>query len=124
MNNYILDTQVLLWWLEGDKKLSNPHKEIIDDAGKNIYISTISLLEVYIKTDIGKLDIPDDLQKVIIKVQFQILPILFPHLDAYLMLPKIHNDPFDRLIIAQAIAENLQLITYDKIIYQYPVKVI
>lgn len=122
MNNYLLDTHILLWWLSDDKKLAPKIKDVISDANNTIIVSTVTILEIIIKKSLKKLDAPDDLKEVIELNNFIILPMTIDHALLIERLPHIHYDPFDRLLIAQTIIEDLIFITDDKIIRKYEVK--
>ena len=113
---YILDTHTLLWYLRDSEELSDTARNTINDA-EYICTSAVSLWEIAIKHSIGKLDLELCSEKDI-----YILPIKGNHLDELDKLTDYHNDPFDRLIICQAITENMTIITRDTIIPKYPVK--
>ena len=121
---YILDTHTLLWYLRDSDELSDTAKNTINDA-EYVCTSAASLWETAIKHSIGKLDLEftiSQIEKLCADKDIYILPIKGIHLDELGKLPKHHNDPFDRLIICQAISENLTIITRDTIIPNYPVK--
>ena len=124
MNRYLIDTHTAIWFFNGDQKLSEKAKQIICDRSNPIYLSVASAWEVAIKISIGKLDeiesVVNFLQDVKIN-DITILPINPSHLTILETLPKIHRDPFDRLIIATAIAEQMTLITADENIVKYEV---
>ena len=118
---YLLDTHTLLWYLNNSEQLSDTAKNIINNE-KNVSVSIISFWEIALKKNLGKLKIScsiEELENLCSKKNIKILPIKSAHLDKLSNLPPIHNDPFDRLIIAQAIIENLIIITKDKIIPKY-----
>lgn len=120
---YLIDTHCLLWYLRDCEKLSQKAREIIDNE-EQIFVSIISLWEIAIKRSIGKLDLDfsvSQIEELCIEKEISILPIKSSHLDCLEILPKIHNDPFDRLIICQAKNENLTLITCDTIIPKYDI---
>ena len=121
---YILDTHTLLWYLRDSDELSETAKNTINDA-EYVCTSAASLWEITIEHSIGKLDLEftiSQIEKLCTDKNIYILPIKANHLDELNKLPKHHNDPFDRLIICQAIAEDLTLITRDTIIPNYPIK--
>ena len=124
---YLLDTNALLYFLYDNTKLSNKASDIIYRDNEKIHVSIASFWEIAIKSSIGKLVIKSSISKIAEtceKEQFEILSIKPLHLDNIRQLPKIHGDPFDRLIISQAMAENLVIITKDGTIPQYDIKTI
>ena len=123
--NYLIDTHILIWFIEGDEKLSQNAQELITNPVNNIYISQASLWEMTIKISIGKLSLSislSDLELFLSSNQFQILETRFRHYEILQYLPFHHQDPFDRLIIAQAKAEDYILITSDNRFKLYDVK--
>ena len=127
MNDYLLDTHVAIWFLTGDTLLSQTADQIISEDVNRIYVSVISAWELAIKISIGKLRFPGNAAGFIQAVQdndITILPIMPSHLAVYESLPMIHRDPFDRLLIATAIDEQISLISADKNIAQYDVPLI
>ncbi|MBD5537999.1 MAG: type II toxin-antitoxin system VapC family toxin [Lachnospiraceae bacterium] len=124
---YLLDTNALLYFLYDSTKLSNKASDIIYRDNEKIHVSIASFWEIAIKSSIGKLVIKSSISKIAEtceKEQFEILSIKPLHLDNIRQLPQIHGDPFDRLIISQAMAENLVIITKDGTIPQYDIKII
>ena len=117
----LLDTHVLLWWLEDPKKLSREAKRAMQDGRNPVYISAVVAWEIAIKKALGKLDAPDDLEDVVEANRFLSLPITIPHALAVRSLPDHHRDPFDRMLIAQALHEGFRLVTRDLNIARYPV---
>ena len=125
--NVILDTYILLWFLSGDKKLSQKQKSIITDVQNTKFVSIATIWEVALKANNGKLDLDVSLKKFVESVyenNFQIIDIQISHIYHLSKLPFHHNDPFDRIIIAQAMIKNYSLITNDTQIKKYKVKVI
>lgn len=123
---YLLDTNALLFFLYDSGKLSPKASEIIYHNNK-ISVSIVSLWEIAIKSSIGKLKIKSSISKIVEiceNERLDILSIKPVHLDEIGRLPAIHGDPFDRLIISQAIVENLVIITKDGTIPLYDVKVL
>ena len=121
---YIIDTHVLLWYLRGADELSSRAREIIDTQ-EQIFVSIVSFWEIAIKRNIGKLDLDwsiTQIEQLCLQKDMTILPISAAHLDTLSDLPKMHADPFDRLIIAQAKSESLIIITRDTIIAQYDIQ--
>ena len=123
---YLLDTHTLLWFLRDSPQLSKKALEIITTENK-VYVSIASLWEIAIKKSIGKLEFKHSIEKIAElchEKDILILQIQPKYFDKIIKLPNIHNDPFDRLIISQAIIENLVIITKDTIIPKYSVKTI
>lgn len=106
---YLLDTHTLIWFLEGDNRLSVAANDIISNADTEIYVSIVSLWEMAIKISLGKLQLSQSLEQMIDKVGQQNITLfeVHPaHVLAVLNLPFEHRDPFDRLLIAQALVES------------------
>lgn len=121
---YLLDTQILLWALQNNPKLSQQAKNIISDKSNTLVFSSVSIWEVAIKlgngyTD-GLLD-PIFFYKALLSEGFQELTVNSIHASEVLKLPLIHKDPFDRMLIAQSRIENLILMTVDDKIIKYDV---
>lgn len=122
---YLIDTHIFLWWLNDDEKISPKVYNIIKDPQNTIFLSTASLWEIVIKKNIGKLQFPDvKFPQLLESENFEELPINSRYLDSLNKLEKIHNDPFDRMIIAQAQTENMMILSQDKQILKYKVSVI
>ncbi len=119
----ILDTNVILWFLADDEKLPDEHKQIIENLENEIYISVVSLWEIVIKLNIGKLKINMDFKSFFDVIsnsyEFNVLHINEKHLFQYLKLPLIHRDPFDRLIYSQAVTENMDFLFTDEVFNSY-----
>jgi len=121
----LLDTHTFLWFVSGDKQLPEKIKNKILDINEPCYISIASLWEITIKIQIGKLNIAisiDDLFKYADRNQIEIVQITAEHLLVLASLPQHHNDPFDRLIVSQAISENMTLFSKDKGLKKYKIK--
>lgn len=121
---FLLDTHALIWWLANDATLSQAARTVIANPDNLIFVSAASAWEIAIKKQIGKLNIPDDLETQIEQNDFQPLPIIISHAAYIEKLPLHHKDPFDRIIIAQAICEKMKIVTRDKQFDAYPVDVI
>ena len=122
--NLLLDTHALLWWLADDAPLKSEAREAMSDASNIIYVSAASAWEISIKKALGKLDAPDDLHAALVANHFQPLPITIPHAISAGQLPRHHDDPFDRMLIAQAQAEQLTLVTHDAMFRPYGIPII
>lgn len=123
---YLLDTQALLWYLLDDSRLSLAARETIATLESEIFVSPASWWEVAIKISIGKYSLPERLSVFIRRHMelnlFQVLHIQPDHIEAVAMLPLRHKDPFDRLLVAQALCEDLTLISVDEKIALYAVR--
>lgn len=122
---YLLDTHTFLWFISGDKQLPQSLIQKITDVSKPCFISAASFWEITIKIQIGKLKLGISLEELynLAEInQIEIIPINQKHLLALLKLDSFHNDPFDRLIIAQSISEKLIVLTKDKEFKRYKVK--
>jgi PIN domain nuclease of toxin-antitoxin system len=125
VTDYLIDTQVLLWFVQDDKKLPVKIRTLMEDDNSCLMASIASLWEIAIKTSIKKLALSVAFDEFIEKIclnGFEILPIECPHLITLTTLDFPHRDPFDRIIIAQAITEKMQVISSDDVFGQYPVK--
>lgn len=124
---YLIDTHILIWFLEGNVSLSKRAKNIIIDTDNQLFVSIASLWEMTIKMSIGKLKLSKTLPEIIAQMEsdgINTLSIEEEHLLTLLALPFHHNDPFDRLLIAQAQTENLVLITDDSKFNSYNISVL
>jgi PIN domain nuclease of toxin-antitoxin system len=117
----LLDTHVLLWWLDDPRQLSKLARRAIQDGTNAVYISAAVAWEIAIKKALGKLDAPDELEAAIEANRFLPLPITIAHALAVQSLPDHHRDPFDRILIAQALHEGFRLVNRDSEIAKYPV---
>ena len=123
MQRCLLDTHVLLWWLSDDLQLGERARQMIRDPRNQIFVSAASTWEISIKSALGKLDVPADIDSVVEDEGFSKLPISLYHGQLAGQLPSIHRDPFDRMLIAQAQSEGLILMTADATIPQYKLRV-
>jgi PIN domain nuclease of toxin-antitoxin system len=115
----LLDTQIYLWYLADSRKLSAPARSKIASA-EEVFVSAASIWEAAVKVAIGKLDAaPDDLVAGIAASGFAELPVSAWHAARVVALPQHHRDPFDRLLVAQAIYEPLHLLTADAALRRY-----
>jgi PIN domain nuclease of toxin-antitoxin system len=117
----LLDTHVLLWWRDDFPRLSARARAEIADPRNEILVSTATLWEIVIKRGLGKLAFPDDLEQVVHEESFGLMPIRFQHLRRLETLPALHRDPFDRMLIAQALTEEAPLVTDDVALLAYGV---
>jgi len=121
---YLLDTNVLIWWVTDNDKLSDRARSIIRDPENQIFVSAASVWEIAIKSSLGKLEISKHFYHDLAKEPFTELSVSFQHAILVRDLPHIHADPFDRLLIAQARVENLTVITSDPSFKRYEIAVI
>ncbi len=124
----LLDTHTFLWWITDNPQLSSRIREIIRDGNNELFLSAASGWEIVIKAQLGRLHLPDNLEHFISE-QLTInaiygLPVQMSHALHVFVLPNHHQDPFDRILVAQAQLENLAILTADPRIARYPVKVI
>jgi PIN domain nuclease of toxin-antitoxin system len=112
--NYLLDTHVFLWMLSAPDKLSEAAVKVIEDPRHMVFVSAVSAVEISIKSALGKLDAPSGLEGEIGSRGLQELPLTYRHGERLADLPGHHQDPFDRMLIAQALTEKLILITRDE----------
>jgi len=121
---YLLDTHTALWLFEGNANLPQHARDIIFDAGNQIYISIASAWEVAIKVSLSKLDLDGGVEIFLAKIaenHINLLGVRGKYLEVVERLPLIHRDPFDRMIVATAKTEQLTLITIDENIQKYDI---
>ena len=122
----LLDTHTLLWFALGDSQLSAQARGLIDDPAHDMWVSPASDWEIAIKIRLGKYTLPDRyedfMQKAIAGNGFEVLPVEVKHTAVLTTLPLHHRDPFDRLIIAQAMVEDISVISNDDAFDAYPVR--
>ena len=128
MNRLLLDTHTFLWWDSKPEKLSALVLALCQNPSVVLYLSLVSLWEIQIKSSLGKLPLPLPLPEIVRDQQAQrnlrLLPITPAHIFALDALPHHHHDPFDRLLIAQAISEGLTFASRDSQCAPYPVSMI
>jgi len=121
----LIDTQAGLWLLSDDKRLSETaHSLLFDDAAVECFISAASIWEAAIKRGLGKLEAPADFHIQMERNGILGLPIYDRHATRVADLPPHHNDPFDRLLVAQAMAEDMSILSADEILREYDVPVL
>ena len=124
----LLDTHTFLWWIADSPRLSARAREVIRDSNNELVFSAASGWEIAIKAQLGRLQLPDDLEQFIVDQlslnTILILPIQLRHALHVYTLPQHHRDPFDRMLVAQSQVENLPISTTDPQIAQYEVKTI
>ncbi|HMW03331.1 MAG: type II toxin-antitoxin system VapC family toxin [Blastocatellia bacterium] len=114
---FVIDTHTFLWLTSGDPQLSQTALDLLQDAESEIWLSEVSLWEIAIKMNIGKLTLSDAFEIFIAEqtaaYRIDILDVTVAHLSKLISLPLHHRDPFDRLLVAQALAENLPFVSID-----------
>ena len=120
----LLDTHVLLWWLDDSPLLSNMERSVIADSESLVVLSSVVIWEIRIKQALGKLVIAPQFYDVIKNEGFEMLSITPDHAFAVGELPMHHRDPFDRMLIAQAGLEGLTVVTHDAVFKKYGVAVL
>jgi PIN domain nuclease of toxin-antitoxin system len=124
--NYLLDTQAFIWMDSGSTNLSSKVRDVLLDRNNVLFLSVVSVWEMQIKYSLGKLHLRSPLPQLIADQQKNgvlQLSVELKHIFELAKLPLHHGDPFDRLLVAQARVENLQLITADRKLTQYEVNV-
>ena len=128
MNRLLLDTHTFLWWDSKPEKLSERVLALCQDPAVILYLSLVSLWEIQIKSGLGKLPLALPLREIVRvqqeKYSLRLLPITSAHIFALDSLPLHHNDPFDRLLIAQSITEGLPIASVDNQFSLYPAAVV
>ena len=119
MAQFLIDTHILIWYLEDNPQLSSNVAELLEDTRHNLYVSIASLWEIAIKSGLGKLKLKIefyDLKEVLKRLSIEILSIDFEDTQTYLALPLFenHRDPFDRILVAQVMRRSMSLVSSDK----------
>jgi PIN domain nuclease of toxin-antitoxin system len=122
--NLLLDTHVLLWWLNDDSGLSDKARKVISDGRNVVFVSAASIWEIRIKQALGKLRLPKSFRETLQQQPFMALPVTTEHAHAIFGLAEHHRDPFDRMLVAQAKVEHLALVTRDERIKRYAVAIV
>jgi PIN domain nuclease of toxin-antitoxin system len=125
VGHFLLDTHVLLWLIEGSSQLSPAARSVISDNTNHLYFSVVSIWEITVKLNIGKLQISHTIAEIytlLEQINVEVLTITQSDLEQYLPLPLHHRDPFDRILIAQAIDRSLVLVSADRSFGDYPVQ--
>jgi PIN domain nuclease of toxin-antitoxin system len=126
--NVLIDTHAVLWWLAEDKQLSGAARRILQSPSHRRFVSLVTLWEIAIKMSSGRLPTKAltlrEIADTLAEQEFVLLPVRLGDLLRLAQLPEIHRDPFDRLLIAQALEEGAALLTADAAIERYPVRTI
>ena len=121
--NLLLDTHVVIWWGLNSRALRGDARRAIQSADR-VVVSAASAWEVAIKIGLGRLRLKDTLSTLVERSGFDQLPITFEHTERLAALPVHHADPFDRMLVVQALVEGLTLVTHDRALEPYAVPVI
>ena len=115
----LLDTHILLWIMQGAPQLPRAVRQLVESA-QEVHVSSVSMWEASIKVRLGKLKVDlDRLEDALLDTSFLALPVTWAHARALRQLPLLHRDPFDRMLVAQAISEPMHLITHDAALARY-----
>ena len=115
----LLDTHILLWVMQDAPQLGRPARRLLNDA-EAVYVSSVSLWEITIKSALGKLRVDqNEFDAQLEKIGFAPLPVTWAHTRGLRKLPLLHGDPFDRMLVAQAMSEPLHLLTRDAVLKTY-----
>ncbi len=120
----LLDTHVVLWALSDPGRLSEGTRRAIEVEENDIFVSVVSPWELAIKGPREGLDPPDDLELEMNRQRFEILPVLLRHTQAIESMPYHHRDPFDRMLVAQAVVDGLTIVTADRMLTRYQVSLL
>ena len=120
----LIDSHAFLWWSEASPHLSLAARGAIADPTNEVLISVAALWELTIKASSGKLNLPADLETMVASQQFSLLSITFVHLRQLAILPRCHRDPFDRMMVAQALAEGIPIATSDRVFASYGLQIV
>jgi PIN domain nuclease of toxin-antitoxin system len=120
----LLDAQVLLWWWADDRRLGQPARRSIADPGHSVVVSAGTVWEISVKRVAGRLKAPANILETLQSEQFDVLPITGDDAMAAAELPQHHRDPFDRLLIAQALRLDALIITSDRALAAYEAQIL
>ena len=122
----LLDTHALIWFISGDKQFSEKATEIIEGQQDGVFVSLATIWEMAIKVGLGKLKLrlrlEGELQTFLEQNGFELLPIEYAHVARVALLPFKHRDPFDRLLVATALIENMTIVSHDAVLDDYGIK--
>jgi len=120
----LLDTHAVVWALSDDPRLSPTARRVVEDAGTEVFVSVVSAWEMSVKQALGKLSVPDDLESVLVDAGFLQRLVRFSDCRRLTALPAIHRDPFDRMLVSQALEDGIPIVTRDESIARYPLQTI
>jgi PIN domain nuclease of toxin-antitoxin system len=115
----LLDTHLLLWWVANSESLSKRARALISDPENTVFVSAVSLWEIWLKESLGKLRLPANFEDKLASESFESLPLTGPQTRQVARLPWHHRDPFDRMLVAQAKVDDLTLLTADDRVSAY-----
>lgn len=121
---WLLDTHVFLWWMQNDKRLGKEIRDQIEGYHWDVWVSVVSVWEIVIKQQRKKIRVPADIEASIAEAGFRVLPVEMAHVLGLRKLLMHHKDPFDRMLVAQTQVERLTLLTADKTLRKYAVKLL
>lgn len=121
---YLIDTHIFIWWIVGDVRLPKKAISILLNTKNQVFVSAVTAWEMTLKQQKGTLKLQRSFDEYFKSTSFEELPVEFGHISSLNKLPSIHKDPFDRLLVAQAMAERVPLISVDPIVKKYPIKTI
>jgi PIN domain nuclease of toxin-antitoxin system len=125
LTRLLLDTHLLVWWMNGEaSRISERGLAALGSEGTEPVVSAVAIWETAIKRRVGKLRVPDDMLRQIEGSGVELLPITVRHAELVASLPAHHADPFDRLLVSQAMLENLPLVSDDEQLSRYEVEVV
>ncbi|MFW5801174.1 MAG: type II toxin-antitoxin system VapC family toxin [Spirochaeta sp.] len=120
----LLDTHAVIWWLADSTELPELWVQEFSKTKNSCFVSSASIWEIAIKSSLGKITIPQNYTTILKSQGFIPLPVSWIHAHAVATLPMHHRDPFDRLLIAQAMNDNMLLASRDAIMQEYPVRLL
>ncbi len=124
--NVLLDTAAFLWWVTDDPALSRRAEELIRDPSRRVFLSSVSTWEIVLKHALGRLPLPEDptalLPRIRVEHGIEELPLTEGAVLQLPKLPALHKDPFDRVLLCQAIHDGLLLVTPDEQLWRYPLR--
>jgi len=120
----LLDSNAFIWWRNGSRRLPRRVASEIESPDNEVIVSVASLWEITIKRALGKLQFLEEFEAVLAAEEFELLSINYRHLRALGSLPSHHRDPFDRLVIAQALTEGIPIATGDRAFAPYGVQIV
>jgi PIN domain nuclease of toxin-antitoxin system len=120
----LLDTHAALWWLADDARVGRDAERQLSDEANSVLLSAAVIWEVAIKRSLGRLQAPADLAPMLLGAGAQPLPVTVDHAAAVESLPWHHRDPFDRLLVVQALAEGAMIVSKDGFLHQYGVHLV
>jgi PIN domain nuclease of toxin-antitoxin system len=123
----LLDTHAFLWWVTDDRRLTAAARGLIGDGANEVFFSVASAWEIVVKSSLGRISLEGNWDAVIAEQveanAFQVLPIHLRHALTVSGLPDLHRDPFDRMLVAQAVSEELIMLSSDRQLAEYPVQI-